>query len=1217
VRTEELTLIPRGLKTPGFDLLNSPLEGTNLIEAGAGTGKTYTLAGLFLRLILERRLRVNEILVVTYTVAATEELRDRIRRKIREALEACSAGTSPDSFLQSLLLTVPDREEAAVLLHAALLDFDEAAIFTIHGFCQRTLQESAFESGSLFDTELEPEEESGLIAEIVQDFWRRHFYDAPREWVQYALSLNLSPATFLELLKKGRSQPDLKIIPRTDPVFFTTLEPFRRVYAELRNAWPEAREEVEQAFSDPALTADYTDRVSATLGLMDVFLEENSPAFPLPEKFEKFTTRGLEKKTRKNLKTPRHSYFLLCDALQLAAGALRLEMDRHLLYLKGAVFQVLGQELPIRKQWRNIQSFDDLLIRLRRSLEKAGGDELSREVRRRYRAALIDEFQDTDPVQYAIFQNIFGKGGSILFLIGDPKQAIYSFRGADLFAYLKASGRVDRRYTLDRNWRSEPGLIAAVNTVFGSRENAFLFREIPFEPAVAEEGGTHALLAIRGKMESPLHFWLVDSGDGGLINKGEAEALIPGAVAGEISRLLRLGKKGEALLDSRRLREGDLAVLVRTNRQARLMQTALGRLNIASVLHTTGNLFDSYEAQEMQRVLDGMVHPLREGRIRAALTTNLLGVTGETLERLSRDEAGWEEWLSRFREYYEIGERKGFIRMFRYFLLREKVRSRLLGLPDGERRLTNVLHLSEVLHQRAVEEKLGLTGLLKWLVRQGDPGSPRLEEHQLRLESDAEAVKIVTIHRSKGLEYPIVFCPFNWDPSKIKKGAFTFHDREDDWRLNLVLDPKAGGDRDLAELAAEEELAENLRLLYVSLTRAKNRCYLIWGRFRDAETSSLAYLLAPPGDADENIVQKVGTHFQSKTDGMLRQDLDGLARKSKGMIRVTDLPRAPGEEVSPGEKDWEELSGRVFRGPVSRDWQIASFSRLTVGVKETFDSPPSEDASADLPDHDQALAAEEPLLDPEPFSIFAFPRGAKAGTLLHDLLEDLDFSETDPLVIKKLVADKLAEYGFDSKWQETVVGLIGRVLKAPLPSPSGSFTLAQISRAERLNELEFNLPLQRVTPRGLAKIFADHGGAGMSAGFPARLENLDFQPARGFMKGFIDLVFQFQGRFYLVDWKSNFLGARVQDYHRENLVRAMEDHFYRLQLNLYVLALHRYLKYRLPGYRYAEHFGGAFYLFLRGLNPGEEKGFGIYSESPREGLIEVLSQSLIGAEASS
>ncbi len=1212
-----MTSVPPGLKTPGFDLLNSPLEGTNLIEAGAGTGKTYTVTGLFLRLILERRLAVSEILVVTYTVAATEELRDRIRCKLREALEAYSAGTSSDLFLQSLLLKIPDREEAVDLLRAALLDFDGAAIFTIHGFCQRTLHESAFESGSLFDTELEPEAETGLIEEIVQDFWRRHFYDAPREWVQYALNLNLGPVTFLDLVKKGRSQNDLKIIPRTAPVVFTALEPFRRAYGELRIAWPMVRGEVEQAFRDPALTTDYTDRVSETLGLMDAFLAENSPVFPLPEKFEKFTPSGLEKKTRKKWKTPRHPYFQLCEALWQTAGTLRMEMDRHLLFLKGAVFQTLGQELPIRKRRRNIQSFDDLLIRLRRSLEKAGGDELSREVRKRYRAALIDEFQDTDPVQYAIFRNIFGKGGSILFLIGDPKQAIYSFRGADLFAYLEAAGRVDRRYTLARNWRSEPGLIAAVNTVFGSRDNAFLYPEIPFEPAVAVEGGRQPLLALQGKTEPPLHFWLVNSSDGGIINKGEAEGRIPEAVAAEISRLLKLGKNGEALLGSRRLREADLAVLVRTNRQARLMQTALGRLKIASVLYTTENLFDTYEALEVQRILEGLVNPLREGRIRAALATNLLGVTGETLERLTSDEAGWEEWLSRFRDYYETGERKGFIRMFQYFLLREKVRSRLLGLPNGERRLTNVLHLSEVLHRIAVEEKLSLTGLLKWLDRQRDPGSPRLEEHQLRLESDAEAVKIVTIHKSKGLEYPIVFCPFNWDPSKVKKGAFCFHDREDGWRLNLVLDQEAGDFRELVALAEQEELAENLRLLYVALTRAKNRCYLIWGRFRDAETSSLAYLLAPPGDHGANIVQAVGAHYQAKTDEILREDLTGLAGRSMETIRVTDLPKAPGEEIGPAEIEREELTGRVFRVPVSRDWQIASFSRLTGGVKETFDSSQSEEISADLPDRDQVLAAEEPLWEPEPFSIFAFPRGAKAGTLLHDLLENLDFSETDPKVIMNLAADKLAEYGYDPKWQETIRGLIGRVLAAPLPALTGEFTLAQITRTERLNELGFYFPLRLVTPRRLGKIFADHGETDLPAGFPARLEKLDFQPAHGFMKGFIDLVFQFQGRFFLVDWKSNFLGARVEDYHRENLVRVMENHFYRLQLNLYVLALHRYLTYRVPGYRYEEHFGGAYYLFLRGMDPGKEKGFGIYHESPGKDLIEALSQTLIGAEAGS
>ncbi|MBP1723654.1 MAG: exodeoxyribonuclease beta chain, partial [Deltaproteobacteria bacterium] len=825
-----------------FDLLGSPLEGRNLIEASAGTGKTYAIICLFLRLILERRFTVNDILVVTYTVAATEELRDRIRRKIREALEAYSRGDSEDSFLRGLVQKTGDAEDASALLRSALRDFDEASIFTIHGFCQRTLHESAFESGSLFDTELEPEQETGLMEEIVQDFWRRHFYKAPVEFVNYALSKKFGPKYFLKLLTKGISHLDLKIIPEVNPTNGIDMSPFCQAYEKLKKAWPESRKEVEEKLCDPGLYSEYAKDLPVYMGIIDSYAAGAISPFPLPKKFEKFTTAELNRKTKKGKSTPQHPFFTLCDRVQKTAGALQEEMDRQLLFLKGEIFRCLQKELPARKQKRNIQSFDDLLIRLRHSLEKTGGDELSEKIRKRYKAALVDEFQDTDPVQYAIFQNVFGAGGAILFLIGDPKQAIYSFRGADLFAYMKAAGHVDSRYTLTKNWRSEPGLITAVNTVFSNGANPFLYRDIPFQNAVPIEGKDHEPLNVNGKAEPPFHLWFVDSnevGEGGMINKGVAYELIPEAIAGEISRLILLGRKGRALFGSRPLREADIAVLTRTNREAQLMQEALSRLKIPNVLYSTGNLFDSHEAMEMNRVLQGIADPHEEGAVRAALATDMIGLSGETIEGFQRDEAGWEAWLNRFRDYYDLWGKYGFVRMFRYFLLREKVRSRLLSLPNGERRLTNVLHLSEVLHQAAMEEKLGMVGLLKWLARQRDSDSPRSEEHQLRLESDANAVKIVTIHKSKGLEYPIVFCPFNWGKSKIDpKEAFTFHDEKDDCRLSLVLDPEQSPNRASAE---KEELAENIRLLYVSLTRAKNRCTLVWGRFRDAETSSIAY----------------------------------------------------------------------------------------------------------------------------------------------------------------------------------------------------------------------------------------------------------------------------------------------------------------------------------------------------------------------------------------
>jgi exodeoxyribonuclease V beta subunit len=816
-------------------LLESPLSGTNLIEAGAGTGKTYTITCLFLRLILEKRFPVKDILVVTYTVAATEELRDRIRRKIREALDAYSRGNSDDPFVKGLVQKTGDAKDAISLLRAALHDFDEASIFTIHGFCQRTLHESAFESGSLFDTELEPEQTAGILEEIARDFWRRHFYTAPAEFVSYARSKKFGPDFFLDLINKGRAHLDVTIIPEVSGATEIDVTPFRAVYEKLQAAWLTGRKEVEAQLKHPGLYADYTKHLPAYLEMMDAYVDGALPPVPLPAKFEKFTAAELGKKTKRGNTPPRHPFYDFCEELQGAETVLKATMDHHLLYLKGEIFRCVQRELPARKQRRNIQFFDDLLTRLRRSLNESGGTALAEALRRRYKAALIDEFQDTDPVQYAIFRTVFGKDESILFLIGDPKQAIYSFRGADLFAYMKAAGQVNSRYTLTSNWRSEPGLIQAVNTIFANGTNPFLYRDIPFEPAVPGKGEDHAILTIDDAAEPPFHLWFVDAEEtdtNGFIKKGVVNNRIAEAVAGEIARLIHLGRSGKARIGDNALREADIAVLTRSNREAQLMQKALSRLRIPSVLYSTGNLFDTDEAAEMNRVLEGIINPGREGLIRGALATDMMGMSGEAVERLQHDEAGWETVLNRFHEYYDMWNRFGFIRMFRSFLLREKVRSRLLSLPSGERRLTNVLHLSELLHQTATEEKLGMAGLLKWLACQRDPESPRLEEHQLRLESDANAVKIVTIHKSKGLEYPVVFCPFNWGGSRIKTNeVFAFHDEHDDAKLKLVIDPEGSADRALAE---KEALAENLRLLYVSLTRAKNRCYLVWGKFKDA-----------------------------------------------------------------------------------------------------------------------------------------------------------------------------------------------------------------------------------------------------------------------------------------------------------------------------------------------------------------------------------------------
>ncbi len=897
-----------------FDLLKSALEKTNLIEASAGTGKTYAIAGIFLRLLLEKRLSVSDILVVTYTVAATEELRDRIRRTIRAAIDAFTKGGHEDPFLHGLVKCSSLHQEKLRILRAALRDFDEAPIYTIHGFCQRVLHENSFESMGLFDTELVPDERA-LHSEIVQDFWRKHFYDAPREFVSYALKNNIKPQFFLALTKGKFSNPDMRIIPPASSVCLDALPSFRRAHERVLSAWKSSREDILVLLKNPGLSKTKYKNPNILAAAMDGYADSEA-SLPLFKGFDKFTSSGLKAGTNKGKSTPEHPFSDDCEELLVRARELQVEIEGQLLFLKTDIFRYLREELRKRKQTRNIQSFDDLLINLREALERPGGRDLVRNIRERYHAALIDEFQDTDQVQYAIFQNIFGGGGAPLFFIGDPKQSIYSFRGADLFAYMRASRHVDSRHTLTNNWRSEPDLVRAVNTIFSNpKKDAFLYEEVPFEKAAAGDVKDRSLLTVCERREEPFHIWFLSGARleaaGAKTNQGMTANIIVRAVASEIARLLRLGREEKAIIGAEPLSESHIAILVRENREARLIQEALHHLNIHSVLHSTGNLFDTHEALEMERLLAAVAEPHSESLIRIALTTDMLGLNGETLESLSINEAEWEKWLTRFQEYNALWERHGFIGMFRYFLSNENVRERLLTFPDGERRLTNILHLTEVLHTESIERKLGISGMIKWLACQRDPDALRSEEYELRLESDDSAVRIVTIHKSKGLEYPVVFCPFNWGDSKAGKKEFTYHDPDDDWRLNLVLDPDAVFDKTLAE---RENLAENIRLLYVSVTRAKNRCYLVWGPFKDAGTSSLAYILHTPVNDSSRIVEATEEKFLKLSDADIQGDLARIASKSEGAISLYDMPEPSGETLAPPAEPVAILTCRyIFR----------------------------------------------------------------------------------------------------------------------------------------------------------------------------------------------------------------------------------------------------------------------------------------------------------------
>ncbi len=1207
-----------------FDPITTPLTGTNLIEASAGTGKTYTIAGLYLRLILEKHLTADQILVVTFTQAATEELKDRIRNTLVKAKSAFLTGSSTDRFIHVLVQNHRNSTSALQQIQDALIDFDNAAIFTIHGFCQRVLHENAFETQSLFDTELVPDQ-SQTIQEITDDFWREHFYDAALEFISYAVNNISGSKYFLKLLAKKKT-PDIRVVPVVAKPAFASLDGFRARLKELKAAWPLARDAVASAhcgLRSPVLSATVygglktsadhpgpSKREQTVIALMEAmgrYADEKSIGFPFFKGFEKFTASRLIQYTKKSHMPPSHEFFNICDALYEAGVVLESEMEQYLLYLKAQYLRFAQEQLIIRKKSSNMQFFDDLLVMVKQALDDQNGSILVAAIQQKYKAALVDEFQDTDSIQYQIFSRCFDSTQSSFFMIGDPKQAIYGFRGADIFSYLKAAGSVSSSYTLLENWRSTTGLITAVNTIFSNIKKPFIFDQIQFE-----KGSSGSKVETFDEASSPsMTIWYLTSKKNPdmPLSRTEAVPRIARAVAVEISRLLFPGPTDLAKNLTDRYVAGDIAVLVRTNRQAHIVKQHLSSMQIPSVLYNTGNVFHTHEAMELERILSSISDPGDQRLLKAALITDVMGAKGQELGAADGQPPGWESRYASFREYFRLWNQYGFLRMFRRVLAKEKVRERLLQFPDGERRLANILHLAEILHQESVQRTLGMTGLVKWMAeKRADPVTGS-EEYQLRLESDDNAVKIITIHKSKGLEYPVVFCPFAWDGSVIKDREFTFHDSHSKQELTLDI-----GSVDISmhlALAQDELLAENLRLLYVALTRAIKRCYLVWGRFLNAETSALAYLfhhdLIPQGFAKTHgVVASLQETMSKKNHETLFNDLKQLADTSQGSIRLAPLPADDGVRQSMPEVRPEHCACRQFQGTIDFAWKISSYSYLV--SKRTFDEA--------FTDRDAFRGGAQYLQESHRGfnaipDIFSFPKGTRAGIFFHDVFEHLDFAAKDSEHKVQLVANKLKSYGFESAWLAPVCGMIDNVLSLPLPNDQTSLQLSSVQFKDRINEMEFYFPLHPITPQVLKKTFDPYTDFSVSGSFPEQIGKLVFPLTKGFIRGYIDLIFRAKERYYLLDWKSNFLGSRVEDYGKDALRLVMDNEFYTLQYHLYTLALHQYLRQRLPGYSYEKCFGGVFFVFIRGVDSEKGPEFGVYNDVPPKDLINALGTSLI------
>ncbi|MDD5707207.1 MAG: UvrD-helicase domain-containing protein [Kiritimatiellae bacterium] len=1184
------------------------LRGGVLVEASAGTGKTYNIQNVYLRLVVTEGLRVQSILTVTFTEAATQELRARLRDILACCDRCLSAGgplTAPPDAVQHdrigqilrLPLTTPDggatpadvAAEQRRRVRLALMDFDSAAIFTIHGFCNRVLERYAFECGHDPDAELIPVADE-LVADLCRDWWRRHAYTPDG-----AAGLPFKDAAELILLtREAAARPDALLRPSLSAELASAAErTFADAVAAGLKAMPtaEATNAVSRAIEEALREATPRSRGGVVLTLYAL------------RRCAETVIKGLEGSTKPSWLRPggRHSKDKIGLAERLpgaeagCAAALKGIQAR-----MASVAGELRDQLQQRVRDRGAITYDAMLLRVRDALRDGhAGARLLTVLRAEFQAALVDEFQDTDPVQYESFRRIFLEGTLPLLFVGDPKQAIYGFRGGDIFAYYGARGQIPEthRFALRTNYRSEAAMVAAVNEFFHDCPDAPVFAtsQIAYSAVAAGDLDPARRLTDCTRPETdpqPLKLWRYAAEDAAM--PGERSAIARRMcrdVAGEVVRLLN----DEGLhLRGRRLHPSDIAILVCTHSEAAMYRDELAGRGVNAVRQAQDNVFDTAEARDLLLLMQAMLAPGDMRALRAALCAGLLPCSRADLRRFD----SLDGWLDRFRTAGACWRQHSFVEAFDLLagsagLFAHVARS---GGTAPEERLASIRQLVELAHGAAVRNRFAPEALLRWCARQCDEAARDADEaFKRRPASDDEAVRIMTVFKSKGLEFPVVFVPTLWRrPARqqVRSAYIAYHDEAPAARgFDRILDL----DRTARARAEQERLEENVRLIYVALTRAVNRAYLL--------------AVDGAGEADDYALGMLTSRWDAWRRSADPPPASAIVEVTRSGTDTDDAPRF--QALPPADLAGPYRDGRAL---VDKRHGHASFTSLT-----PHDRVEAGAAARDVDADDETRAPVESPTD----DIFLFPGGARTGDCWHGLFETLDF-QADAAARARTIDETLDRFNLCDARDESlrlrrraaVHAMVARVLEAPLPCDGAGFTLGGVPLAARRAELDFQFPLQRRDPsrelRALAGILDRHWRtSARNESFLASLAQADRALPLGFMTGAIDLLFEHDGRFYIVDWKSNRLDGRRESFRAPGLAREMATHAYYLQYLIYAVAVQGFLRQTLRGYRHTQHFGGIFYLFLRGVDGG---GGGIFHDCPSAACLDALARFLMPEE---
>lgn len=1126
-----------------FQVRTVPLQGSNLIEASAGTGKTYSIAVLALRLIL-KGYSISEILMVTFTKAAVEELETRIRLFIRTAQQGCMGWPIEDETIKDLVEETKRSEGNELIeqrLNNALLLLDETAILTIHSFCQRTLAEFAFETGQVFSAEtMTAQDTLSIVEDQVNRFWRKYITTLELDLIKWIFAHDFSRLNLIKTINFALGGKILFTPEKYTPGF---LEPAAQkqtveLFRQIMQASSEKRNNLIES-----LKADSVGVIAR--------IEANKKANRYLKKFivGSFDAEGLfiylldKSSDPSDYLTDVFPEILLGiqemkQLEQTAAETIHLYINK----LYQFAIDEVRNGIEVAKEERNWMSFDDMIFRLHQAVVLKPHQGLITAIQRKYRAAFIDEFQDTDKLQFELFDALFGKT-NLLFYIGDPKQSIYAFRKADIFTYFKAAQSVENRYAMNTNFRSSHAIIRALNHFFLPVQDfdTFYFQNMPGginyvtvdPPAGNSKGGLYY-------NEKPFHPFLIQEA-------GNKEA-IPYNVANAVIALLsdsnyKLEDKGEKRL----IRPSDIGILVRTRNEGTLVKNILALYKIPAITIDETKILATPVAREVQYILEA-AYAISASSINKALLISLTGMKIDDL--LTIDE---EQTLQRFKLYQTAWENEGVYVMLMRFMADYQVRSTLLNGNNvqGERILSNLVQLMELLHKMENLQKYAPVELLHWLQKGIQRDMIEGDEFEQRMESDEAAIKIITIHKSKGLEYNIVMAPFLDMNVRIDDAMVSFRDPDQEVYYFL--------NKGLLNITQEQWLMtdaeqENRRLLYVALTRAKYACFINSNNSRFNNNSSLRRFVKALKDNEANALQAGIAEF-------IAPEPDPHYIYDSGEP-IYPINYAKAEQFSLLQLYWRKMS-YSFLNP---EHSLPSMPYTTIHA--------------------------------DPYDQFIFrelKKGAHTGNLLHFIFERIDFSDAAywETVVRQALK-RLSSNSDDAK-VSNLLRLLETITQVDLISTSSNaqdtLRLCEVKRDQRLNELEFDFTVNPFSTTLLQQL------AQKEAGFAIR----NFNELEGIMNGKVDLFFEHQGKYYILDWKSNYLGDQLENYEYPQLQEAMIANNYHLQYHIYTVALSKYLRLRLPDFDYNKHFGGVFYLFLRGIRKGKQTG--IYFNKPSAVLI--------------